>query len=113
MKRQRIDSIVTENSLHLVNFLSTGFSGADLVEHIDLAAFGGEAPPIKNVCAKVSVALSDRLDTTCSLLEISKRQFIEAALIDALAKADEIMASEGVYEALEKDSGQPKEQEAK
>ncbi|PJN81889.1 hypothetical protein [Bacillus velezensis] len=113
MKRQRIDAIVTEKSLHLVNFHTAGFSGADLVEHIDLAAFGGEAPPIKNVCAKVSVALSDRLDEICGQLEISKRQFIEAALIDALAKADEIMVGEGVYEALEKHSGQPKEQEAK
>lgn len=112
MKRQRIDSIVTQKSLALVNLHYTGFSGPDLLERIDIDAALG-LPPMKNVCAKLSSELSDRLDTTCSLLEISKRQFIEAALIDALAKAEEIMVSEGVYESMEEDSGQPEEQEAK
>lgn len=66
-----------------------------------LDADGLKLPPLKNVCAKVSVSLSERLDNTTSTLGISKRQFIEMALIEALDRADEIMGDVGIDEALE------------
>src|SRR5664280_2600827 len=46
---------------------------------------------LKNVCAKVSPQLADKLEEVCGLLSISKRRFIEAALIEALNQAEEIM----------------------
>lgn len=58
-------------------------------------------PPLKNVCAKVSVELSDRLDDTTSTLGMSKRQFIEMALIQALDFADHMLECVGADEALD------------
>lgn len=49
---------------------------------------------LKNVCAKVVPQLADKLDEVCGLLSISKRRFIESALIEALKKADDIMQDE-------------------
>ena len=99
MTRTLVDSLVTEKTLAMIN----GNNNADLVDLIEQ-----DVPQIKNVCAKVSVQLSDRLDNTLGLLGISKRRFIEAALIDALNKASQIMDEEGLHEALSFD---PEDQE--
>lgn len=56
--------------------------------------------PMKNVCAMITQELFDDLTNTCSLLDISKRTFIEAAIIEALAKTQNIMDSEGLEEYL-------------
>lgn len=53
---------------------------------------------MKNVCALISVKLFDQLDGVCDVLEISKRQFIEYAIIEALAKAENIMEETGFYD---------------
>jgi hypothetical protein len=45
----------------------------------------------KNVCAKLSVELSDKIDETCNLLDVSKRQFIENALIEALDRSQQLI----------------------
>ena len=59
---------------------------------------------VKNVCAKVSIELSDDLDEVCNLLSISKRQFIEIALIEALSKARQIMDDEvEMFEGCDKE----------
>lgn len=57
---------------------------------------------MKNLCTKVTFQLSERIDNTCKLLSISKREFCEAAFIEALNKADAIMGAEGVFVALNK-----------
>jgi hypothetical protein len=60
-----------------------------------------EGMELKNVCAKITVQLSDELDNVCSLLSISKRRFIESVLIDALRKAKEIIYDDvDVFEHL-------------
>ena len=43
------------------------------------------------MCAKLSVQLADRLDKTTDFLGISKRRFIEAAIIEALDEASRVM----------------------
>ena len=53
---------------------------------------------LKNLCAKVSKELSDEVDSMCAFLDISKRRFIEAAIIEALRQADEVIAEEGLEE---------------
>ena len=52
---------------------------------------------LKNVCAKLSVQLSDRIDNTVNILEISKRRFIEAAIIAALDEADRVMKEVDIF----------------
>jgi hypothetical protein len=43
---------------------------------------------MRQMCAKVHPALIDRLDQVLNLLDMSKREFIEAAVSDALAHAE-------------------------
>lgn len=52
----------------------------------------------KTVCTPLSIPLFDRLSNTLSILDISKRKFIEAAIVEALNKADEIMSQVDVFE---------------
>ena len=56
---------------------------------------------LKNVCAKLSRELADRLDSTCSVLDISKRRFIEAAIIYALDEADRIAKEVNMLEGID------------
>jgi hypothetical protein len=60
---------------------------------------------IRNVCAKVSNELADRLDNMCGLLDISKRRFVEAAIINALDEADRVVSEVNMTEAFETEEG--------
>jgi hypothetical protein len=93
--RSPLDVLVTYASL------KRRVSG-DLMDRItdEALASGDGAEQIKNVCAKVPVQLSDRIDDICTLLGISKRRFLEAAFTEAIKKAEEIMDAEGVEEHL-------------
>nr|QBM91747.1 hypothetical protein pA6H1_p02 [Pseudomonas sp.] len=72
-------------------------------ELTDAVIEAGQVPlPLRNVCAKLSVELADRLDQTCSNLDVSKRQFIERALIEAMDQADAALTSCGVWDDVEK-----------
>jgi len=47
---------------------------------------------IKNVCAKLPIHISDRIDNTVKYLDIRKRKFIEMAILQALDDADEVLS---------------------
>lgn len=51
-----------------------------------------DALPLKNICAHISTQLFQRVEECCNTLEISKRRFVEMALIEALDKAEAIVA---------------------
>jgi hypothetical protein len=51
----------------------------------------GETAPLRNICAFISPVLFDEIDGLCSTLTISKRRFVEMALIDLVAKANSIV----------------------
>ena len=108
MKRTHLESLVTEKALSLVNGCDNGWIIDKLSEENPDQDF-----PIKNVCAKVSVQLSMEIDSIVQLLGISKRIFLEAAFIDAVSKAKEIIDAEGVFEALHDSSVERDEMEAK
>ena len=50
---------------------------------------GGE---FRNMCAHISMPLYDEIENTCKLLDISKRRFVEGALIDAIKRANAIVS---------------------
>jgi len=62
-----------------------------------------EVLPIKvqNVCAKLEQPLVDRLDSRLSLLGMTKRDFIELALIEALDKVDQVLEQTDAFEYVE------------
>jgi len=97
--RSPLDLLLTERTLHRIRSICDG----DLPDSLVDQAMPDSSPIIKNMCAKVSVQLVDRLDSTCQLLDVSKRKFIETAVIEALNRADQIMGSEGVWEAFDED----------
>lgn len=53
-----------------------------------------DAAQFRNVCAKLHPELIDRLDGVVGLLDMSKRDFIELALIEALDRAENILHHE-------------------
>ena len=51
---------------------------------------------IRQMCAKVSTELHDAVDEICQRLDLSKRSFIEAAVVDAVNRAEEVMRRTGI-----------------
>ena len=98
MTRTVLDALVTEKTL---SFISTRHN-ADLLDLVAEDRLENNIP-LKNVCAKVTPQLSDQIDEIVGLLGVSKRRFLEAAFIEAVAKAHEIMRAEGLFEVLEDD----------
>lgn len=96
MTRTVLDALVTEKTL---SFISTRHN-ADLLDLVAEDRLENNIP-LKNVCAKVMPQLSDQIDEIVGLLGVSKRRFLEAAFIEAVAKAHEIMQAEGLFEVLE------------
>ena len=94
--RSPLDALVTEKALH---FVATRFN-ADLLDLIGEDRIEHNVP-LKNVCAKVSPELAASIDEVVNLLGVSKRRFLEAAFVEAVQRAEAIMESEGVYDALE------------
>jgi hypothetical protein len=89
------DDLIRYKALHLKyvsdNMALTDMLAEDTIQH---------SIPMKNVCAMITQQLFDDLTSTCGLLDISKRSFIESAIIEALTKAKSIMDAEGLYEHL-------------
>ena len=57
----------------------------------------------RQVCAMVSQVLFDELESKTAMLEISKRRFVEGALIDALDKVSRILNEIDVLEDVRTD----------
>lgn len=53
----------------------------------DIKGFG----EIRNLCAKVPAALIDRLDSVIGFLDISKREFVELAVFEAIQRSEKII----------------------
>ena len=93
----KFDDLIRYKALHLKYTMGN----SDLTEMVLNSPNGGNVPvPMKNVCALLSQQLFDRFSETCGLLDISKRLFIEKALVEALDKADAIMQAEQIEEHL-------------
>lgn len=95
MKRTPLEALILEKSLRVANHYDSGDWVSDLIDREEIPGM-----EIKNICAKCSVELSDKVDAICALLGIKKRRFLELAIIDAINKAHQIMDDEGVIESL-------------
>lgn len=61
----------------------------------------GDIPQVRQMCAKVSHVLYDDLENVCALLDMSKREFIEGAVKDALARAHEVIDRSGIVDQFD------------
>jgi hypothetical protein len=50
-----------------------------------------ETPPLRNICAFISTQLFEEIEGFCKTYSMSKRRFVEMALIDMVAKANSIV----------------------
>lgn len=100
--RSALDALVTEKALAFI--AARRSLDSDLPDMLE----DSNSVVTKNVCAKVSVQLADELDEVCGLLRISKRRFIEAAFVDAVDRANAIIADEGVWQELEEQQAHKK-----
>jgi hypothetical protein len=66
----------------------------------------------RQICAKVAPELIDKVDSVLAVLHVSKRRFIEAAIVDAVIRAEAIMQAEGLYDVLNEYHGFQKEEAA-
>jgi hypothetical protein len=65
---------------------------------IDAVIEQGNAPELRQMCAKVHPSLYSRLETVTDLLDMSKREFIEAAVSDAVSRAEQAISRSGALE---------------
>ncbi len=56
---------------------------------------------LRNICAFIHKDLFAQVEQVCSNLDLSKREFVEMAIIDFIEKADEIMERHNVFEGLD------------
>lgn len=108
--RTALEALVTERALHFITSRHNPELVEAVVEHSELT--GAPLVHIKNVCAKVSVRLSDSIDEVCALLGVQKRRFLEAAFMEAVERAHAIIEAEGVYELLTHEAKASKSGEA-
>lgn len=55
----------------------------------------------RNICAHIPVPLFERVEQCCQTLELSKRRFVEMALIEALERAETIIAEIDPFSGVE------------
>ncbi|EBB7015343.1 hypothetical protein CTW87_23425 [Salmonella enterica] len=106
MKRSSLNSLITCKCLDIINS-NVNSRITELVA--DNYVFSDGSPIFKNVCAKVPVELSDKIDSVCGFLSVSKRAFIEKALFDAVELANNIIDEEGVCDYLTPDDSNKKD----
>lgn len=94
--RSPLNALLTEKALALVSTRRN----SELLDAVLADPDQSTLLPLKNVCAKVSAELSADIDEVCGLLGISKRRFLEAAFIEAVRQAHEVIRAEGVEEAI-------------
>ena len=84
-----LEELVRLKALELKRLNSGGGDVIDQLVDDFMKRDGGE---FRNMCAHISPALYDEIENTCKLLDISKRRFVEGALIDAVKRSNAIVS---------------------
>jgi arsenate reductase-like glutaredoxin family protein len=96
-----IDTL-TLKALQLKQSISgSGGFPSDIVDHIIEKNPEATKESMRNICAFISKELFAEVEQLCNNLSLSKRQLIEMALIDIIAKAHEVMTRHEVFDALD------------
>ena len=70
---------------------SKGYDGPDLVDQLVLQNPDAAKEKLRNICAFISPALFADVEGLCSLLDLSKREVVQMALVDLVKKAGKIV----------------------
>jgi hypothetical protein len=93
---KHIDEILT---LKCLAFKHQNANSSDQIfDNLDLNLPENSEIKLKNVCAKLSESLVSRLDEACVILDLSKRRFIELAIIEALDNYESLASQYDIFE---------------
>jgi hypothetical protein len=92
-RAMKFEEVIQLQALKLKAMNSYGSVPSSVVDDMAEAS-----PQLRQMCAKVSPHLYDELENVCNLLDMSKRQFIEGAVADALARAKETIEKVGALD---------------
>jgi hypothetical protein len=87
-------SMTTEEILTLqaLKFKETHMHPVSPVLEAALEENGEKGPiPLRNICALISVPMFQNVEIYCQLLNMSKRKFVELALVDLLEKCNTVV----------------------
>lgn len=93
----RLNEILTYKSLAFKH----AADNSQLVDYIVETQPEAVQAVTKNVCAHLPIPLVERLENSLAILNMSKREFIQAAIIDALDRFDKIADEYNIFEAYE------------
>lgn len=94
MKKSKLEQKVTYKSLGVVLNADKDFLLEAALEDETVQ----KKHKMKNVCAMLSGDLTERLENVLNKIGITKREFLELAIIDALDKTEVIMEDAGIDE---------------
>jgi len=98
-----IESLSKYKALHVV-YSDRG--GWHLVEQMGLVSSDGQPLPLKRIQFDAHESLSFKLEQVCDLLDVSKREFCEIAISEALDKATKVFFAT-YRDVTGRDFGQP------
>lgn len=87
-------------ALKLKKLNSKGYDGPDLLDQLILQNGDVAKEKLRNICAFISPELFSEIDSLCGLLDLSKREFVEMALVDLVAKAHAVIEQTNATEGL-------------
>lgn len=90
----KFDQLVQYKALDRLHTISASFP----VERLPDAEI--QKLEMKNVCALLPLPVFEQLEAKCGMLGLSKREFIEAVLIESFSKVDQIVDQVGLHQAM-------------
>ena len=85
------EELLMLQALKLKKLNTRGYDGPDMVEYLARQNEEEAKAKLRNICAFISPELWDQIDEYCRLLELSKRKYVEMALIDLVAKTKAVL----------------------
>ena len=98
----KFDEVIRYKALALKNTMSGPTAIFDLLKESDTK----DMPNTRNICAIIHVSLFEKVESLTNLLNISKRQFVENALIEAVERANIIVKEVNPMEFVGNDEEQ-------
>lgn len=84
------EELLMLQALKLKKLNARGYDGPDLIDRLTEGDEEAKAK-LRNICAFISPQLFAEVDSLCGLLDLSKREFVEMALQDLVAKAHSVI----------------------
>ena len=91
------EEILMLQALKLKKLNTRGYDGMDLVQHL-VDQNEESKTKLRNICAFISPELFEEINSLTNLLDLSKREFVEMALQDLVAKSHAVLEQTNAME---------------